>query len=248
MNDELALRVAGLDLPGLEQLLGVRLEPPPAASFAVGEGTEITWTFAAATPTEAPELLARQERALAQSSAALEEAERSLRQLAQQRRAQSYAPPRSPAEGELLAEIRALETSAAAFAIRQEEEPEKRALRQQWQHLVTQLRRLVSAYAQIETNLAGEIVARTRVGWNGDLATLWQAAASPEMGETHRRAVQLALASRQSWLRLGGVIIGGAAGLALKATTPGGQLLLLPAVWKFVREIVQAWRQIESVQ
>ena len=38
------------------------------------------------------------------------------------------------------------------------------------------------------------------------------------------------------------VVAGGAAGLAAKAAVPGGELLLLPASWRFVKEVLQELR------
>jgi hypothetical protein len=58
----------------------------------------------------------------------------------------------------------------------------------------------------------------------------------------HHEAVQLALGSRLALVRLLIVVGTGAATLALRLTVPGAQLLVLPAVWKFVRDVMQELR------
>jgi hypothetical protein len=57
------------------------------------------------------------------------------------------------------------------------------------------------------------------------------------------QSVHLALRSRLALVRIVSVVATGAAGLAVKAAVPGGQLLLLPAVWKFVRDVLAELRQ-----
>jgi hypothetical protein len=52
-------------------------------------------------------------------------------------------------------------------------------------------------------------------------------------------------------IRLVSVIATGAAGLAIKAAIPGGQVLLLPAAWRFVRDVLkqlrQSWPQLQAL-
>ena len=68
--------------------------------------------------------------------------------------------------------------------------------------------------------------------------------------QLHLQAVHLALGSRIALLRLLIVVGTGAAKLALRLVVPGAQLLVLPAVWKFVRDVLrelrQSWPQIQS--
>jgi hypothetical protein len=122
----------------------------------------------------------------------------------------------------------------------------------QWQAFVDQVRQVVAHYARIETALAGQDVGRTTVGWTGDLETRWEPNVSGEAMRTHLRSVHLALSSRIALIRIVSVVATGAAGLAIKAAVPGGQLLLLPAVWRFVRdaleELRQSWPQIQHLR
>jgi hypothetical protein len=63
------------------------------------------------------------------------------------------------------------------------------------------------------------------------------------MMRTHRQSVHLALGARIALIRIVSVVATGAAGLAVKAAIPGGQVLLLPAIWKFVRDVLAELRQ-----
>ena len=75
---------------------------------------------------------------------------------------------------------------------------------------------------------------------------------SEEAMRTHLQSVHLALSSRIALIRIVSVVATGAAGLAIKAAVPGGQLLLLPAVWRFVRdaleELRQSWPHIQHLR
>ena len=64
--------------------------------------------------------------------------------------------------------------------------------------------------------------------------------------QLHGQSVHLALASRQSLIRMVTVIAGGAAGLALKLSVPGGQWMALPAVFKFIRDVLREWNESQS--
>jgi hypothetical protein len=54
----------------------------------------------------------------------------------------------------------------------------------------------------------------------------------------HLDAVKLAIASRLSLVQLVIVVATGALELALKASVPGGQVLLLPAVYRYVKDVL----------
>jgi hypothetical protein len=113
----------------------------------------------------------------------------------------------------------------------------------QWQAFVEQVRQVIAHYAQIETALAGSTVGLTTVGWTGDCATTWAPDITVDTMQTHVMSVRLTLESRVALMRVVSVVATGAAGLAVKAAIPGGQLLLLPAIWKFVRDVLAELRQ-----
>jgi hypothetical protein len=116
--------------------------------------------------------------------------------------------------------------------------------RQQWLAFVAQVRRMVGTAAQVESALDGVEIGQTTVGWMGDWTTIWKSGLSPDAMHTHLQAVRVALASRFALIRIVSVVAAGAAGLAIKAAIPGGQVLLLPAVWRFVRDVLAALRRV----
>jgi hypothetical protein len=98
--------------------------------------------------------------------------------------------------------------------------------------------RFVAAYAWVETRVQEELLGRTVVSWTGDVNTAWRAGLSPEQIRLHQRTLALALGSRDTLLRT--VLL--AAQLAVKVSvllsTPGGVILALPAVWRFIHQVL----------
>lgn len=120
-------------------------------------------------------------------------------------------------------------------------------LYRQWHAFLDQIRQVLAHYARVETALAGADVGWTTVSWTGDFDTTWQPSITVYAMQTHLQAVHVALNSRMALLRLVAAVTSGAVGLAIKTTGSGG-VLLLPAVWKFVQDVLkelrQAWPQI----
>jgi len=247
----------GVALPETDSLFGIwKIVKPPSGSpqdgaevsFAPGTSkvpTEPVWRVRLPAPSDAARaLLEAQSVALRRSAADLAQAERRLAQIGE---GVSFAATAGP-EAELLATLRALETPVP-FGLGREE-AERRRIGRQWQEFLEQVRRLVSHYARIETEIAGALVGHTAVGWTGDFDTLWESDITPQAMQLHLQAVHLALGSRIALLRLLIVVGTGAAKLALRLAVPGAQLLVLPAVWKFVRDVLrelrQSWPQIQS--
>jgi hypothetical protein len=112
----------------------------------------------------------------------------------------------------------------------------------QWNAFVEQIRQLVSHYARVETALAGQEIGLTTVGWTGDFETTWETHVTASGMRTHLQAVHVALDSRAAMIRLASVVATGAVGLAAKTAVSGG-VLLLPAVWKFVRDVLKELRR-----
>jgi hypothetical protein len=117
--------------------------------------------------------------------------------------------------------------------------------RLQFEAFVGQLQREVFHFAWVETNIEGQLLARTSVGWSGDSSTVWLEDAGAEQFPAHRRALRVAVKSRALRMRMFSTVTGGAAKLSLLLTTPAGAVLALPAAWKYVTEILA---QIKSYQ
>jgi len=58
--------------------------------------------------------------------------------------------------------------------------------------------------------------------------------------------VQLALTRRALLIRMVGVIVTGAAKIALRLAVPGAQLLVLPAIWQFIRDVMAEYRRARA--
>ena len=108
------------------------------------------------------------------------------------------------------------------------------------------VRELMSNYAVIETSSGGVTIARTFVGWTGDFRSLWRHDTTAEQVRLHRQNVQLALARRALLIRMVGVIGTGAAKIILRLATPGTQLLVLPAIWQFIRDVMAEYRRAQA--
>lgn len=118
--------------------------------------------------------------------------------------------------------------------------------RKEFDAFVRRVSELVSHYAVIETSFDGTVIARTLVSWTGDFKSLWRRGLTPEQIRLHERNVRAALARRALLIRLMGVISTSAAKIALRLATPGAQLLVLPALWQFVRDVIEELRRTEA--
>jgi hypothetical protein len=107
---------------------------------------------------------------------------------------------------------------------------------------------MMANYARVETEIAGTLIGQTAVTWTGDFRTIWTAAAGPEDMRLHYRNVDVTLQWRLGTMRFVGVVCAGAANVAVKLGVPGGQLLALPAVWNFVKDVLAEWRKLQAIK
>ena len=227
-----------------DDLLGAWEVPSPySVSFEAGaEQPQLAvWPMQLpASPEAAQAILDEKRAALRRSEAHLAEAQRRLDQFD---RGVSFAVPAGP-EAELREWLNAIESLESLVSFgplgSRRKEAEKRETHRQWQGFLGRVREILSHYALVETEMGGTLVGRTAVGWSGDFDTHWEANATLQSIELHRQSVHLALESRIALVRLLSVIGAGAAKLALRLTVPGAQLLVLPAAWKFVRDVLKA--------
>jgi hypothetical protein len=242
----------GLSLPDGEDPLGIwDLSSTGTSSFTAGEnGAGLRWRVSLPAEVEAAKAaLDARRREIEARQAQLALAERRLDALTPsgQVRPMGALSGLERYDAELLRTVEALRMPVSAFGAEAEE---ARALYTQLyeacQELFTEFRRLLSHYARVETAFDGQIAAVTVVDWTGDFETLWEVDATSAVMEIHLETVQLAMSSRQTFLRLLAVVTSGALALTLKASVPGGQFLLIPAVYRYIREILQGLDELGS--
>jgi hypothetical protein len=249
--------LAGVALPGMDDLFGV-WEVPSAAAVSFDAPTEPAWRVQlSGSLDEAWAVLERKSLALSRSESSLVEAERRLSRLAAREGVSagalppsgvggaSYGVARGP-EAELLRALQAIE-APASFGPDWREGAERREVFEHWRAFLDRVSAVVAHYARVETEMAGALVGRTTVGWTGDFDVHWGPGATTSSMALHREAVRLALGSRIALVRLLIVVGTGAAKLGLRLTVPGAQLLVLPAAWKFVRDVLQQLREWQEV-
>ena len=233
--------------------LGVWAVEPEVMAFGAEAAPAVpTWRVELPDAPEAAQAqLATREQALALSRRDLARAERELAQFDPTEPVAFSAEDRLHDPRQTLHQrVRALQEPVAFAAGEPAQAMDSEAFRQ-WNAFVERVRELVSHYARIETTVGGRFVGRTEVGWTGDCDTTWAPEIAFSSMEAHREAVHLALASRIALTRIVSVVATGAAGLAVKASIPGGQVLLLPATWRFVRDVLKelrtSWPDIKNL-
>jgi hypothetical protein len=118
----------------------------------------------------------------------------------------------------------------------------------QWHQFLEQARAMITNYARVETAIVGVPIGQTAVGWTGDFRTIWTPSVTAAGMQVHRHNVDLTLQWRLGTLRMVGVVGAGAANIAVKLAVPGGQLLVIPAVWNFVKDVLKEWRKLQAIK
>jgi hypothetical protein len=110
-----------------------------------------------------------------------------------------------------------------------------------------QLLRLLVHFAWVETQVEGDLLARTVVDWTGDSITTWGEELSPEQFALHKRSLKVALASRTTLLRIFIIVTQSAAKISVLIATPGAALLAIPAAWKFVNKVLAEVKNYQEI-
>lgn len=279
---EYGFTLSGFDLPGNTDPLGVcRVAPVGATTFAVGDAAadEPTWHVELpASAIDAQHILANNAALLQQQQESLSLIQQEFNSFTRQGgaglvsfSATSAASEHFVAQKEMLREslnyyvpdsdVDALTSYGLRDWFRKKKKPRatsapprSSADQSEWLAFVHQAERALTNYVRVETMIpAPTIAGATRVGWTGDFHTTWHPSMSATARQLHLQAVNVALTSRMSLVRLIAVVAGGAAGLAAKATAlpPGGQVLLLPAAWRFVKDVLaelrKTWPQLQQL-
>lgn len=139
-------------------------------------------------------------------------------------------------EAELAHLLRTLPTEEPSIAF----SPDKPFAKQwgqitgQLQAFIESLHRYVAHYAWIETRVQDEVIARTTVGWIGDVNTIWRIGLEPEQTILHQRTLALALHSRDMLIQTLTAASRFAMKLSMLLSTPASSILLLAAAWRFI--------------
>jgi len=240
---EYGFALSGVTLPGENDLFGVWTMAPKIA----GVSFDASASAAPADPTwhvqlpesvdEAQSILQTQSLAIQRGEAALAQAEQRLARLGHAGEGVSFAAPAGP-EAELLRALNALQPSVSFGLFGKEAIGKQLENLTQWRSFLDQVRDMVTHYARVETEVAGILVGQTAVGWTGDFESIWMPGVALASMQLHYQSVHLALASRFALIRMVTIVATGAAGLAVTLSIPGGQLMALPAIWKFVRDVL----------
>ncbi len=194
--------------------------------------------------------------ALSEQEAILQQAEQRLAEIGRSGGVSFAAPLDQPPE--FVAPEQALDaalqrlTAPAAYGLfdrkqQQEQEADLEAAGE-WRKFLEQVRGMMANYARVETDLAGNRIGQTAVSWTGDFRTFWSPAVSIADMNLHRRNVDVTLQWRLGTMRFVGVVGAGVANVAVRLGIPGGQLLALPAVWNFVRDVLKEWRTLQAIK
>jgi hypothetical protein len=244
--------LSGVGLPGGEDPLGLwRVPSKDAVSFSAGAAAlpeEPTWRIELPeSPEQAQAILMDYIQASKLANQDLTNVNRDLIHIGRTEAVSfSTSDPLLAQKTELQGTLDAFQSPVSYSLFKRkdtEKEEEDQESHQQWLAFVERVQQTVAHYARIETALAGREVGQTAVGWTGDFTTTWQPNVTLAMMRTHRQSVHLALDSRIALIRIVSIVATGAAGLAVKAAIPGGQVLLLPAAWRFVRDVLAELRQ-----
>lgn len=163
------------------------------------------------------------------------------------------APPPGP-EAELLALIEAgprqTSTGAASFGgidlFGREIDPA--AAVAQFRGALEQVQRVVFHLAWVETRSGGIFLAQTILGWSGDSDTSWRSDIAAEKAMLHEMTIRNAVRSRLNLLRSLAILGQGAVLISSLVTTPAGAILALPAIWRFINQVLAEVRHHGSPQ
>jgi hypothetical protein len=162
----------------------------------------------------------------------------------------SYSTPASGASVELLDLLeQAGDPGTTSFSLFAGKRAQLTEASQEFQNILGRLSSLVSSMASVETRLDGRLLARTRVTWNGsfDSHVAMQLASSDL--RLHRRSINLALGSRRLAVSLIARTAQGAVKISTLLAAPGGVVLALPAVWKYIQSVlsdIQKYQELKS--
>lgn len=101
-----------------------------------------------------------------------------------------------------------------------------------------QVTRAVLTMAWVETQIEGQLMARTVASWSGRTTTVLLPGLSAPQQQLHQRSLHVASTSRIAFLRTFTLIVRGASEIAVKFALPGGPIRAVPAAWNFINALI----------
>jgi hypothetical protein len=163
----------------------------------------------------------------------------------------SAEPELPPAEQELLKQLATIkgeeaEVSFGLFGLPSRGDLE--AAEEQFKAVLARMAQSLIYYALVETRIDGRLAGQTAISWSADARTIWQSGNPSEVFALHQRSLTLAIQSRNTLIRMFMLTAQGAVKLSALLATPGGQLLALPAAWKFINQVLAEIGQYRELQ
>ncbi len=117
---------------------------------------------------------------------------------------------------------------------------------EEFQAFLSRVHAFLSNYAVIETAANGTLLARTCVGWSGDFTSWCREDLTADQALQHVYSMRVALQRRRMLIQLLSVVIAAAADIGMRLGVPGGVLLALPAIWRFIRMVADEYRRAQA--
>ena len=246
---------------------------PQTASFSVGE-ENTPETFEPIYRVNLSDNIEVSNSALAENLASLERMKVALEQVPIQlnglvRRVQERQPkaatgvsfsladlqPEPDLEGELLTWLAITDSVAfsgtspegVSFGLLSEASEVLGRAKENFELLLEHVNREALQFAWVEMRMADQLIARTKMGWSAS-HTIWIKAISGEQMSLHKRTLKTVSITRNLQLRLLLTVTVGAVKMAPLMVTPGGTVLAVPAVYEYVKKILNSVKQLQSMQ
>jgi hypothetical protein len=117
---------------------------------------------------------------------------------------------------------------------------------EEFQAFLRRVHAFLSNYAVIETASNGTLLARTCIGWSGDFTSWCREDLTADQALQHIYSMRVAIQRRRMLIQLLSVVIAAAADIGMRVGTPGGVLLALPAIWRFIRMVADEYRRAQA--
>lgn len=118
---------------------------------------------------------------------------------------------------------------------------------EEFTRFVEQVRGAMSSFAQVESFQGSQVIGRTRVGWLGDIDTLWDQGLGAGQAALHAQNLRLAVEARAAWLRMSYLVIRAAFEISLLvSSSPAGAALAIPRAYQYIKQILEEKEKLET--